>query len=91
MCTCWLRCGSTGSRARTSGSAPTTVVITTPEITLGEALKWAGVAPTGGQAKVLVRGGRVAVNGIVERRRGRRLGGGDRIAVDGREYRLVAR
>ena len=67
------------------------MAIATPELTLGEALKWAGVVPTGGQAKLLIRGGRVAVNGVVERRRGRRLGPGDRIGVDGREYRIVAR
>lgn len=65
--------------------------ISTPRITLGEFLKWAGVAPTGGQTKVLVRGGRVFVNGIAERRRGRQLGPGDRITVEGREYKVVAR
>lgn len=67
------------------------LTIFTSEITLGDALKWAGVAPTGGQAKVLIRSGRVFVNGVVEHRRGRRLGPGDRIAVSGREYRVVAR
>ena len=67
------------------------IAITTAGITLGDALKWAGVVPTGGQAKRLIRDGRVAVNGIVERRRGRRLGPGDRLVVAGREYRIVAR
>lgn len=66
------------------------VIIATAEITLGDILKWAGLAQTGGQAKLLVRSGRVAVNGAVERRRGRRLGPGDRFAVHGREYRVVA-
>ncbi|HET8999178.1 MAG TPA: RNA-binding S4 domain-containing protein [bacterium] len=66
-------------------------MITTAEITLGDALKWAGIAPTGGQAKLLIRAGRVAVNGTVDRRRGRRLVPGDRFAVSGREYRVVAR
>jgi ribosome-associated protein len=67
------------------------VVITTADITLGDALKWAGIAPTGGQAKLLVRSGAVMVNGAVERRRGRRLNSGDRMVVHGREYRVVAR
>jgi len=67
------------------------VAINTPRITLGEFLKWAGAVSTGGQAKVLVRWGSVAVNGAVERRRGRQLAPGDRVAVQGREYRLVAR
>ncbi|HEX4834763.1 MAG TPA: RNA-binding S4 domain-containing protein [bacterium] len=65
--------------------------ISTPRITLGEFLKWVGVAPTGGRAKVLVQSGRVFVNGSAERRRGRRLGSGDLITVEGREYRVVAR
>ena len=66
-------------------------MISTADITLGEALKLAGVVATGGQAKRLVQGGRVAVNGQVERRRGRRMHPGDRITVRGREYRIVAR
>ncbi len=66
-------------------------MIATVEITLGDALKWAGIASTGGQAKLLIRAGRVSVNGAVERRRGRRLSPGDRFAVHGREYRVVAR
>jgi ribosome-associated protein len=67
------------------------VQIVTPDITLGDALKWAGITSTGGQAKLWIRSGRVSVNGVVERRRGRRLGPGDRIAVSGREYQVVAR
>ncbi len=67
------------------------LAIVTPGITLGDALKWAGVVSTGGQAKLLVRGGSVLVNGVVERRRGRRLSPGDRVAVGEREYRVVAR
>jgi len=66
-------------------------MISTMDITLGEALKLAGVAATGGQAKWLVQGGLVAVNGELELRRGRRMQPGDRIAVRGREYRIVAR
>lgn len=66
------------------------MVISTREITLGDALKWAGIVPTGGRAKVLIRAGRVSVNGIVERRRGRSLIPGDRITVDRREYEIVA-
>lgn len=65
--------------------------ISTAEITLGDALKWAGIVPTGGHAKLLVQSGSVLVNGAVERRRGRRLSPGDRVVVRGREYRVVAR
>ncbi|HKV46126.1 MAG TPA: RNA-binding S4 domain-containing protein [bacterium] len=64
--------------------------ISTPTITLGEVLKWAGIVSTGGQAKLLIRGGRVLVNGAIERRRGRRLMSGDRVVVGGQAYRVVA-
>ncbi len=50
-------------------------------ITLGQALKAANLVGSGGEAKVLIQGGEVRVNGEVERRRGRRLGGGDVVEV----------
>lgn len=90
MSTSSRRSGSTDSRPAPTATRPTEVAIFTEVITLGEFLKWAGIVPTGGQAKVLTRRGDVSVNGGVERRRGRRLGPGDRIAVRGREYRIVA-
>lgn len=52
-----------------------------PGITLGQALKAAALAGTGGEAKVLVQMGEVLVNGEVETRRGRRLQEGDVIEV----------
>jgi ribosome-associated protein len=59
--------------------------IRTPDITLASFLKWTGVTPTGGQAKLLVRRGEVRVNGEVEIRPSRRLLPGDRVEVGGRE------
>lgn len=91
MSTSSRRSGSTGSEVRRGAAHPVMVTVSTPRITLGEFLKWAGAVPTGGQAKVLTQGGRVLVNGNIERRRGRHLDPGDRVAVDGREYRVVAR
>ncbi len=58
-------------------SSPTPVGIRTETIELAAFLKWAGVVATGGQAKQLIEDGQVRVNGTVERRRGRRLFGGD--------------
>lgn len=55
---------------------------------LGAFLKLAGVAATGGHAKVLVQAGEVAVNGEVETRRGRALRPGDVVAAGGQEYRV---
>jgi ribosome-associated protein len=49
--------------------------------TLGQALKAASIAGTGGEAKVLIQAGEVSVNGEVETRRGRRLRAGDVVEV----------
>jgi ribosome-associated protein len=52
-------------------------------ITLVKALKAAGLAETGGQAKFLVRSGSVSVNDAVETHPGRKLRIGDRIRIAG--------
>jgi ribosome-associated protein len=57
-------------------------------LTLGDALKLAGVAATGGQAKLLIQSGRVEVNGQIETRRKRRVGPGDVIGVGGEEFEI---
>jgi ribosome-associated protein len=50
-------------------------------MTLGRALKAAGLVGTGGEAKVMIQAGEVSVNGDVETRRGRRLEEGDVVEV----------
>jgi ribosome-associated protein len=55
---------------------------------LGAFLKLAGVASTGGHAKIMVQSGDVTVNGEVETRRGRALQPGDIVGVGGRELRV---
>lgn len=52
-------------------------------IKLEQFLKLAQVAPTGGQAKLLIQSGQVRVNGVVETRRGRKLRSGDCVEVGG--------
>ncbi len=52
-----------------------------PGTTLGQALKVAAIAGTGGEAKVAIQSGEVLVNGEVETRRGRRLIEGDVIEI----------
>ena len=53
-------------------------------IKLGQALKLAGIAQTGIEAKIMVTSGEVKVNGETETRRGRKLRDGDRVeAKDG--------
>ncbi len=50
-------------------------------LTLAQALKAAGLADSGGQAKHLIRGGTVTVNDTIEIRPGRKLILGDRFRV----------
>ncbi len=50
-----------------------------PTIHLDQFLKRCGVA-TGGQAKLMIQGGEVIVNGEVETRRRRQLRAGDEVA-----------
>jgi ribosome-associated protein len=60
-------------------------------ITLAQALKVAGLADTGGQAKLLVRAGVVTVNDVVTTQPGRKLVSGDRFRVQGGEEWTVSR
>ncbi|MGJ6980289.1 RNA-binding S4 domain-containing protein [Aestuariimicrobium soli] len=54
----------------------------TPEpIRLGQFVKFAGLADTGGQAREWIQAGLVTVDGEVETRRGRQLADGMRVAV----------
>lgn len=48
-------------------------------IRLGQALKLAGIAQTGIEAKIMVTEGEVLVNGETDTRRGRKLRDGDRV------------
>lgn len=56
---------------------PTPIPLQGDHITLSQALKIAGLADTGGQAKIAVRAGQVTVNGETEQRPARKLRIGD--------------
>ena len=58
-------------------------------ITLDALLKAAGLAGSGGDAKMLIQQGGVRVNGEVDLRRGRKLRAGDEVAVG--EHRVSVR
>jgi ribosome-associated protein len=58
-------------------------------VELGAVLKAVGVCHTGGEAKHLVQGGHVRVDGAVERRRGRKLRGGETVEAKGRTVRVT--
>ena len=51
-------------------------------------MKFAGAVETGGDAKLIIQEGRVAVNGETCTMRGKKLRPGDRAAIDG-ELELV--
>ncbi|RUQ98987.1 RNA-binding S4 domain-containing protein [Labedella endophytica] len=57
-------------------------------IRLGQFLKFSGLLDSGGDAKAVVAGGDVRVNGREERRRGRQLVDGDVVALGGRSVRV---
>jgi ribosome-associated protein len=58
-------------------------------IRLGQLLKLAGLAGSGGEARALIAQGTVRVNDEVETRRGRQLRRGDVVAVGGETVRLA--
>ena len=58
-------------------------------IKLGQALKAAGLAESGVDAKDVILDGLAEVNGEVETRRGRKLYDGDRVSFDGEEIKIV--
>lgn len=52
-------------------------------IKLGQAMKLAGLVGSGVEAKVVIQGGEVKVDGQTETRRGRKLTGGETISFNG--------
>jgi ribosome-associated protein len=68
--------------------APRDVPIREETIRLGQLLKLAGIADSGGEARELVQDGVVRVNGQVETRRGRQLHRGDVVEAGGERVRV---
>lgn len=66
------------------------VAISTDTIRLGQLLKLANLVDSGSDAKFLLAGGEVSVNGEPETRRGRQLREGDVVALGGASVRIVA-
>lgn len=57
-------------------------------IKLGQALKLAGIASSGVEAKFMIEDGIVMVNGETELRRGRKVRPGDVINVEGNQVKV---
>lgn len=62
-----------------------TIAITTEFITLQDVLKFAAIASTGGEAKQMVQGGHVTLNGEICTQRGKKLRPGDVVCTAGEE------
>ena len=62
------------------------VVISTEFIKLQDAMKFANIVYSGGEAKALIQEGEVLVNGAVCTMRGKKLYPGDRFTFDGQNY-----
>ncbi len=69
--------------------APRDLSIRGDTIRLGQLLKLAGLAESGGHARELVQDGAVVVNGEVDMRRGRQLHRGDVVQVDDESVRVA--
>lgn len=52
-------------------------------IKLGQAIKAAGLVESGVEAKIVIQGGEVKVNGVVETQRGKKLFGGEVVEYNG--------
>ena len=66
------------------------ILIHTEFIKLDALLKYAGLCETGGEAKELVQGGAVKVNGEVCTMRGKKIRPGDAVTVDKYTVRVTA-
>lgn len=58
------------------------IFIDTEFIKLQDLLKFAGLVETGGQAKILIQGGYVTVNGEICTMRGKKIRNGDIVTLD---------
>jgi len=80
---------ASGRPGEAQGRTPPESVVVRLPITLGQFVKVAGLAASGGEAKVLVTSGDVKVNGQEESRRGHKLAPGDVVEANGRSALVV--
>ena len=71
-------------------SEPKDIAIRDEYIKLDSFLKYAGAVLSGGEAKELIQGGKVSVNGEVCTMRGKKMRPGDEAEIGGKTYRVTA-
>lgn len=69
---------------------PKDIAIRDEYIKLDSFLKYAGAVLSGGEAKELIQGGKVSVNGEVCTMRGKKMRPGDKAETGGKIYRVTA-
>ena len=68
----------------------TNIKIHSEYITLGQFLKLSNIAPSGGMVKAILQEYKISVNGLEEKRRGKKLYPGDKISVKSiGEFRII--
>lgn len=65
------------------------VKISTEYIKLEQLLKLSGIVGSGADAKMLIAGGKVKVNGNVELQRGKKLRPGDQVEYESKLYKIA--
>lgn len=65
--------------------------ITREPVELCKLMKFEGIVPTGGEAKLLIGDGQVIVNGAVETRKRKKIVSGDKIEFRGETYEVKLR
>ena len=65
------------------------IEITTEFIKLDQLMKFASMVQSGGEAKGVITGGLVLVNGEICEQRGKKIRVGDVVEFDGQKYRIV--
>lgn len=69
--------------------AKSEISINTEFIKLDALLKFAGLADTGGEAKILIQNGEVSVNGEICTMCGKKIRSGDTVSVGGNEVTVA--
>ena len=65
-----------------------TIEIRDEFIKLGQAMKLAGLAASGVEAKIAIQEGQVKVNGEIEYQRGKKLHSGDVFSFEGQDIKI---
>lgn len=83
-------CPTPAAEVTIEGSIMEKIRINTDFIKLDALLKFAGLCETGGEAKELIQGGAVKVNGEVCTMRGKKCRAGDTVELEGQTVQVAA-